>query len=124
MKIRIDLIRQNTNPAVRRRRHLGWATCEVAGHCFEVQGPAPIYRLATLLWLNGHGGAGLEVYDDVGPTGRPGGLSMRGRVRNWASFETPNGLPRFRMKSQPNPDFTPGQRAAVARAAGRSEPLR
>jgi hypothetical protein len=43
---------------------------------------------------------------------------MTGRVRNWASFQTPNGKPMFRMKSQPDPDFTPEQRAAVAKAAG------
>ncbi len=39
-------------------------------------------------------------------------------MRNWASFETPNGKPMFRMKSQPDPDFTPEQRAAAAKAAG------
>ena len=54
----------------------------------------------------------------MSPTGKPGGLAMRGQVRNWASFETPKGMPMFRMKSKPNPDFTPEQRAAVAKAAG------
>ncbi len=39
-------------------------------------------------------------------------------MRSWASFETPNGKPMFRMKSQPDPNFTPEQRAAVAKAAG------
>ena len=39
-------------------------------------------------------------------------------MRNWASFETPNGKPMFRMKSQPDPTFTPDQRAPVAKAAG------
>ncbi len=43
---------------------------------------------------------------------------MRGRVRSWASFDTPKGMPMFRMKSKPDPDFTPEQRAAVAKAAG------
>ncbi len=43
---------------------------------------------------------------------------MRGKVRNWASFETPNGNPIFKMQSQPDPDFTPEQRATVAKAAG------
>ncbi len=117
MTIHIDLIRQNTNLAVR-RRHLGRATCEATGRHFETQGPAPIYRVVTLLWLHGHGGAAFEVYDDVSPTGKPGGLAMRGAVRNWASLDTPKGIPMFRMKSKPDPDFTPDQRAAVAKAAG------
>ena len=94
------------------------ATCEVTGHRFETQGPAPVYRMITLLWLHGHGGAAFEVYDDLSPTGKPGGLAMRGKVRNWASFETPNGKPMFRMKSQPDPNFTPEQQANVAKAAG------
>ncbi len=42
-----------------------------------------------------------EVWDDRSPTGKPGGLAMGGRVRNWTSFETPNGKPMFKMKSQP-----------------------
>ncbi len=109
--IRIDMTRQDTNHPDRRRRHQGRASCDVAGRRFETQGPAPIYRMVTLLWLHGHGGAALEVWDDVSPFGKPGGLAMRGRVRNWASFETPNGNPIFRMKSQPDPDFTPEQRA-------------
>ncbi len=54
----------------------------------------------------------------MSPTGRPGGLAMRGRVRTWASFDTPKGMPMFRMKSKPDPDFTPEQHAAVAKAAG------
>ena len=114
MTIRIDLIRQNTNHAVRRRQHLGRATCEVAGRRFETKGPAPIYRMATLLWLHGLGGAAFEVWDDLSPFGKPGGLAMRGRVRNWASFKTPDGSPRFAMQSKPDPDFTPVQRASVA----------
>ncbi len=116
--IRISMIQQNTRHPDKRHRHQGRATCEVAGRRFETRGPAPIYRLTTLLWLHGHGGAAFEVYDDVSPTGRPGGLAMRGRVRNWASIETPNGKPMFRMQSRPDPDFTPEQRAAVAKAAG------
>ena len=118
MTIRIDLIRQNTNNAVRRRRHLGRACCEVDGRRFETQGPAPIYRMITLLWLHGRGGEKFEVWDNLSPFGKPGGLAMRGKVRNWASFNTPNGNPIFRMKSQPDPDFMPEQRAAVAKAAG------
>ncbi len=89
--IRIDMIRQDTRHPDKRRRHQGRAWCEVADHRFEAKGPAPIYRVVTLLWLHGHGGAGFEVWDDVSPFGGPGGLAMRGRVRNWASFETPNG---------------------------------
>ncbi len=75
-------------PRGKRRRHAGRANCQVADRRFETRGPAPIYRLTTLLWLHGHGGAAFKVYDDVSPTGKPGGLAMRGRVRNWASFET------------------------------------
>ncbi len=116
--ILINTTRQDTRHPEKRRRHAGRANCQVAGRRFETRGPAPIYRMTTLLWLHGHGGAAFEVYDDVSPTGRPGGLAMRGRVRNWASFETPNGKPMFRMKSQPDPDFTPEQRATAAKAAG------
>ncbi len=116
--IRIDMLRQDTNHPDRRRRHQGRASCEVAGRRFEAEGPAPIYKLTTLLWLHGHGGAGFEVWDDVSPFGKPGGLALRGQVRNWASFETPKGMPMFRMKSKPSPDFTPEQRAAVVKAAG------
>ncbi len=43
---------------------------------------------------------------------------MRGKVRNWASFETPNGNPIFKMQSQHDPNFTPEQRATVAKADG------
>ncbi len=74
--------------------------------------------MATLLWLHGHGGEAFEVWDDLSPFGSSGGLAMRGKMRNWASFETPNGKPIFRMKSQPDPDITPEQRATVAMAAG------
>ncbi len=116
--IRIDLVQQNTNHFDKRRRHQGRAICEVAGRRFGAQGPAPIYRMATLLWLHGHGGEAFEVLDDLSPFGKPGGLAMTGRVRNWASFQTPNGKPMFRMNSQPDPDLTPEQRATVAKAAG------
>ncbi len=116
--IRINIIRQDTNHRDKRRRHQGRASCEIAGHRFETVGPAPIYKFITLLWLHGHGGADFEVWDDRSPTGKPGGLAMRGKVRNWTSFETPNGKPMFRMKSQPDPDLTPEQRATAAKAAG------
>ncbi len=35
---------------------------EMAGRRFEATGPAPIYKLTTLLWLHGHGGAEFEVW--------------------------------------------------------------
>ncbi len=116
--IHIDTIQQDTHHPNKRRRHQGRTWCEVAGRRFEAQGPAPIYRIATLLWLHGHGGAEFEVWDDVSPCGRLGGLAMRGRVRNWASFETPKSMPMFRMKSKPDPDFTPEQCEIAAKAAG------
>ncbi len=116
--IRVQMIRSDTRHPDRRRRHQGRVWCQVAGRRFEAEGPAPIYKLATLLWLHGHDGADFEVWDDRSPSGKPGGLAMRGQVRNWASFETPKGMPMFRMKSQPDPDFTPEQRAAVVKAAG------
>ncbi len=94
------------------------ATCEVTVRRFGAQGSAPIYKLVTLLRLHGHGGEAFEVWDDLSPFGKPGGLAMTGRVRSWASFETPNGKPIFKMQSQPDPDFTPKQRATVAKAAG------
>ena len=116
--IRIDMIQQNTNHPDKRHRHPGRASCEVAGRRFEAQGSALIYKLVTLLWLNGHEGERFEVWDDVSPFGQPGGLAMTGRVRNWASLETPKGMPMFRSQSKPDPDFTPEQRAAVAKGAG------
>ncbi len=116
--IHINMLRQDTRHPDKRRRHHGRASCDLVGRRFETQGPAPVYRMITLLWLHGHGGAALEVYDDLSPTGKPGGLAMRGKVRNWASFETPNGNPIFKMQSQHDPEFTPEQRATVAKAAG------
>jgi len=82
----------------RRRRHQGRASCEVAGGRFEAEGPAPIYKLTTLLWLHGHGGADFEVWDDVSPTGKPGGLAMRGQVRNWARLV--KGKPGFNRQAR------------------------
>ncbi len=61
------MIRQDTRHPDRRRRHQGRASCEVAGRRFEAEGPAPIYKLTTLLWLHGHGGAGFEVWDRSTP---------------------------------------------------------
>ncbi len=116
--IRIDTICQDTRHPDRRKRHHGRASCELSGRRFETQGPAPIYRMVTLLRLQGHGGERFEVHDDVSPFGRPGGLAMHGRVRNWASLETPKGTPMFKMQSKPDPRFTPEQREAVVKAAG------
>lgn len=63
---------------------------------------------------------GLETTADAGfnASPKPGGLAMRGGVQNWASFETPNGKPIFKMKSQPDSDLTPEQWATAASAAG------
>ena len=116
--IQIDLTRENSNHPDRRKRHPSRASCEVGARRYETVGPAPIYKLATLLWLHGHSGEHFEVWDDRDPFGNPGGLALRGSVRNWASLETPKGTPMFRMKSKPDPDFTPEQRATVAKAAG------
>ena len=91
--IRIDMICQDTRHPDKRRRHQGRANCEVAGRRFETLGPAPIYRIATLLWLHGHGGATFEVWDDVSPFGKLGGqraLSpgrQSGRAGNTGLYE-------------------------------------
>ncbi len=49
--IRVQMIRSDMRHPDRHSRHQGRAICEVAGQCFEADGPAPIYKLATLLWL-------------------------------------------------------------------------
>ena len=114
--IRIDMIRQDTNHPDKHRRHHGWAICEVAGQHFEAQGPAPIYRMATLLWFQGHFGEKFEVWDDLSPFGNPGGLAMTGRVRNWARLV--KGKPRFDKDAPFEADFTPGERELIAGWAG------
>ncbi len=114
--IRIDMIRSDTRHLDKRRRHQGRASCEAAGRRFETQGPAPIYKLATLLWLHGHGGEEFEVWDDVSPPGRPGGLAMTGRVRNWARLA--NGKPVFDRQAKSETDLAPDERELIARAAG------
>ena len=81
--VRINMIRQDTNHPNKDLRHAGRASCKVVNCRFETAGPAPIYKLVTLLWLHGYGGAVLEVWDDLSPFGNLGGLAMRGRVRNW-----------------------------------------
>ena len=78
------MIRQDTRHPDKCRRHQGRAWCAVAGRRFETTGPAPIYKLVTLLWLHGHGGEHFEVWDDLSPFSKPGGLALCGRVRNWA----------------------------------------
>ena len=40
----------------------------------------------------------------MSPTGKPGGLAMRGKVRNWAYLV--RGKPSFTRKMQPDPDST------------------
>ncbi len=112
----IDLTQQNANHPDKRRRHQGRAICEVAGRRLEAQGPAPIYKLVTLLWLHGHGGVGFEVGDDQSPFGNPGGLAMRGKVRNWARLV--NGKPRFDKDAPPETEFSPHERELIAQAAG------
>ena len=100
--IRVQMIRSDTRHPDRRRRHQGRASCEVAGRRFEAQGPAPIYKLTTLLWLHGHGGADFEVWDDVSPFGKPGGLAMRGQVRNWASvLDWADDEPTYQVTARP-----------------------
>ncbi len=110
-RIRINMIQQDT-----RQRHQGRAGCVVKHHRFETEGPAPIYRIATLLWLHGYLGTYFEVYDDRSPTGGPGGLAMTGRVRNWARLV--NGKPAFVKDADPAPKFTSEERNLVAKAAG------
>ncbi len=115
--IHIEFTRQNSNHLDRRKRHPSRASREVADRRYETTGPAPVYKLSTLLWLHGHGRAEFEVWDDVSPFGMPGGLAMRGKVRNWARLV--NGKPRFDKDAPPETDFSPHERDLIARAAGR-----
>ena len=62
--------RQSCNDQDRRKRHRARARCEVADRRYETTGPAPIYKIVTLLWLHGHGGEHFEVWDDVSPFAR------------------------------------------------------
>ncbi len=87
----------------------------------EIEGPAPIYKLATLLWLHGHGGAAFEVWADLSPTAEPGGLAMRGRVPNWALIS--NGRPVFTKDVKLDSSFTAHEQRLVARAAGQVSSL-
>ena len=52
----------------------------------------------------------------MSPTGKPGGLAMHGRVRNWSYLA--KGKPNLTRKAQPDPDFTPDERQVIAQAAG------
>ncbi len=54
--------------------------------------------------------------DDRSPTGKPGGLAMRGKVQNWAYLV--RGKPSFTRKAQPDPNFTPDEREVIDQAAG------
>ena len=115
--IQINMTRQDTRHPKKRLRHYGRAWCEVDGRRFETKGPAPIYKLTTLLWLHGHRGKEFEVWDNLSPYGKPGGLAMTGRVRNWARLI--NGKPKFNKDASFETDFSPQERELVARAAGR-----
>ncbi len=70
-QIRINMVRPDTQHPDKRRRHQGRASCQVVDRRFEAKGPAPIYRLVTLLWLHGHRGNEFEVWDDLSPFGIP-----------------------------------------------------
>ena len=96
----------------------GRTWCEVAGRRFETEGPAPIYKLATLLWLHGHRGKDFEVWDALAPLGKPGGLAMTGKVRNWARLV--KGKSSFDRQANPAPEFTPDEVDLIAHAAGRA----
>ncbi len=116
--VRVQMVRQDTRHPDKRCRQQGLAWCEVTGRRFETQGPAPIYKLATLLWLHGHGGEEFEVWDDVSPTGKPGGLAMRGKVRNWARLV--RGKVTFDRQTKPAAEFAPDEVDLIAQAAGRA----
>ncbi len=115
--IRIQMIRGNTCDPDRRKRHPSRASCEAGGRRYEATGPAPNYRLMTLLWLHGHGGERFEVWDDRDPFGKPGGLALRGQVRNWVRIV--KGKPVFNKDASSEMDFSPHERKMVEQAAGR-----
>ena len=114
--IRIELIRQNDNHSDRKKRHPSRASCEVDGQRYETTGSAPIYKIVTLLWLHGHAGQPFEVWDDLDPFGKPGGLALTGRVRNWARLV--KGKPGFNRQAKSEENFAPKERISVAQAAG------
>ncbi len=94
------MIRSDTRHLDRRRRHQGRASCEVTGRRFEVQGSAPIYMLATRLWVHGHGGADYEVYDDR----CVGRMSRMNEKVDWNSMAAQRGHTKSggRQKGTPN----------------------
>ncbi len=57
----------------------------------------------------------------VSPTGRPDGLAMAGRVRNWAPIS--NGRPVFTKDAKLDSSFTAHEQRLVARAAGQVSSL-
>ena len=114
--IRIDLTRKNSNHPDHKKRHPSRAACEVAGRRYETTGAAPIYKLSTLLSLHGHGGKEFEVWDDMSPTGKPGGLAMRGLLRNWVRLV--KGKPSFDKDAPAEADFSPQDRGLIAQTAG------
>ena len=114
--IRIDLTRKYSNHPDHKKRHPSRVHCEVAGRRYETAGSAPIYKLSTLLWLHGHRDEHFEVWDDRSPSGKPGGLAMRGRLRNWARLV--KGEPIFTKDAPFEADFSPQDRDLIARAAG------
>ena len=115
--IRVQMVRQDTRHSDKRLRHQGRAWCEVDGRRLETKGPAPIYKLATLLWQHGHRGKEFEVWDNLSPFGKPGDLAMTGKVRNWARLVKRK--PSFDRQAKPAPEFTPDEVNLIAHAAGR-----
>ncbi len=103
-------------PSGRRKRHPSRAACEVGGRRYEATGPGLIYKLATLLWLHGHGGEDFEVWDDRDPFNKPGGLAMTGRARNWARLD--KGKLSFGRQAETAADFAPDERKVIAQSAG------
>ena len=63
-----------------------------------------------------HGGADFEVWDDLSPFGNPGGLAMRGKVRNWARLV--RGKVTFDRQAKPATEFAPDEVGLIAQAAG------
>ncbi len=51
------------------------------------------------------------------PTGKPGGLAQRGKVRNWARLV--NGKVTFDRQANPAAEFAPDEVDFIAHAAGR-----
>ena len=98
-------------------RHAFRARCELDGRRYEAAGSPSVSKIVTLLNLHGHGGAHFEVWDDVSPFGKPGGLALRGRVRNWARLV--KGKPKFNKDASPETDFSPIERKLIGRASGR-----